>query len=695
MKKWARFALRIALRTFAFLVPILLVILVSLVGYLAFLGVFRPVDFSPLNDEREVSIIYDASGARISEGCDQFCREVIPREMMGRFPEFAVAADDRGFHDRKLLPIDLLGIFRAATENTFSGEAVQGASTLEQQLARTLLTPDERRREREEMSAKAKWIRKFREIRVAFALKKRFSKDEILDLYLNNIYCGENRSGIQACSQWYFRKNPSELTLGEAAMVIATWRSPRSSPFFSVERAHRARERVLGQLLKNGKINKGEADAAFKEQLGTSRPGLEVYAKNFAEYVRKSIVGKQRFVDQGLRVHTTLDPKIQLSTISALRESLDAMKARNSEISSDLCGAALVIDAKTGAVKAWAQISPFLNSEFDLISQAKRHPGSAFKAFLYAFMVGKRGWRASVIDEGFGPYQVDDGSSIVVPMGGGGLHAIENFPYRSMPRFLGRVDLLTALAHSRNAAAMSVVSGVRGSTVPIELRISKEELLRFTADLGIMSAEEGLKAILWGNAAAKERWDPGLTLPLGSIDVSVYEMVRAWTALRGGWLIEPHVIESIETKSGSYHHEFSRGQNVFDEKTAFSIVRLLRAPVELPGGTARGLRDEKRFGFRGDAIGKTGTSSNNDRDATDNWFVGCTPNYCMGVWIGRNTRLPLARTTDPVTGEDIYETGGRNALPVFAKVMKMISVYDGEYAYFPEKTDPRKLLPKK
>lgn len=690
MGEWKRSIPRIALRIAAIFTGIFLVGILLGFIYLSYAGVFRPVDFTPLNDEREVSIIYDAEGERISEGCDQFCREVIPRERMGSFPRFAIAAEDQDFMRRRFLPIDLWGISRALLENLFAGETAQGASTLEQQLARTLFIPEERRREREEKTSKAKWLRKFREIRVAFALRDKFSPEEILDLYLNNIYCGESRSGVQACSQWYFRKDPSALTIDETAMIIATWRSPRVSPFFNAEQARRARSRVLTQLLHEGVIKEEERALADAEPVPARRPGLAQYAPNFVEYVRRTIVARQHFIDQGLRIHTSLDPRLQVWTNIALEDSMDAMKARNPEIASDLCGAAIVVDAKTGAIKVWTQISPATNSEYDLVYQAKRHPGSAFKAFLYVLMVGEKGWRTGPLDAGTGPYEVYDSSSILVPMGGGrGPHAIANFPYKSMPRFLGRVDVLTALAHSRNAAAMSVMQGARGSGVPEAYRISKEELLQFSADLGVASAEEALKALSSGDPTAIARWDPGLTAPLGSIDVSLYEMVRAWTAFRTGTLVEPYAIERVEGPSGhTYQHENSPRREFFDETTTLAIVRLLRAPVERPHGTAQSIRDKaKPVFFPGDVMGKTGTSSDDDRNATDNWFLGCTPTYCMGVWIGRNTRLPLPMSIDPVSHDEIYETGGRNALPVFAKTMQAIYGEKG-YEYFPDLTDP-------
>ena len=206
-----------------------------------------------------------------------------------------------------------------------------------------------------------------------------------------------------------------------------------------------------------------------------------------------------------------------------------------------------------------------------------------------------------------------------------------------------------------------------------ERKMTEEEILEAANKLGVTLPEV----------------DPGLTVAIGSIDVSLYEMVRAWIVMIGGRIVEPYAVEEILDAKGKSIEaaELKETEIILAPDISFAITRGLRATVELPHGTGNRANEElvKKLGVH--VMGKTGTATDAEGETTDNWFVGCTPSYCMGIWIGRDKKLPMKTTV--VDGQPIQETGGRNALPVFIKTMQKI--YETEPKdIFSEATDPKK-----
>ena len=364
-------------------------------------------------------------------------------------------------------------------------------------------------------------------------------------------------------------------------------------------------------------------------------------------------------------------------------ESLEKLKERNPELTDDIRGAVVVIDVKTGAIRAWVEEPEFSENEYDLINQARRQAGSAFKAIFYGKLL-ERGWRLSCDDEGGGgpcklyDFEPKGGGSVKkknlyagvwIPMGRGkDPHPIQNFPYEGIPRYRGTISPQIALAESRNSATESAVRGTFGSIAQPFWQIEIEgELEDFARRVGITS-----------------KLDPSLTTPIGSTEVTLLEMTRVFAAYaRGCKKLPEYMLEGIKNARNESieWHQLVEPQQVCDKRTYLQIVRGLRGTVELPHGTATQAKNQ--LGFQ--VFGKTGTATNNSGEATDNWFVGCTPSYCMGVWIGRDKKLPL--------GEK--ETGGKNALPVFIAVMEAI-YKDKEKETFPDATNPLKpfVMPK-
>ena len=719
-------------------------------------GFFRWPDFSRIQDRRETSIFYAEQGEELRAYCT-YCRQMARLEEMGHFPRLAVVIEDRDF-EKRLTPVSGSGIMRALWQDLKTVSFEQGGSTITQQVARQLFAEEELRYERETKTLSAKLWRKSRELWFAVLLEGHLGRKKILELYLNNTFCGHGRYGVKACSDYYFHKEPAELSIAEAAMIVGTWRTPRYSPFINPEGALKLRGRVLQQLVHRKVITEAQQEEFQRLPIPQQQEPDQCRALHAAEFARRQIVKKARVVDQGLKVHTTINCHWQRAAADALHESLGAMKKRNPGFT-DLWGAAILIDARTGAMKVFAQEPTFQENEY-LLNQIKRQCGSACKPFFYATWI-RKGGRLSCQDRGFGPCTLDDSygrtdgkSAIYISMGKGrDRHYIQNFPYEVLQRYVGMSEPIRCIAESRNACTMSAIrdvrAAVRGSRVP--RLVYKEEMLQLMARLGMhlptmdpeRAKREGIELITpqvtkqFG--LPEHTIDPGLTVAIGSIDVSPLDMTVALTGLMGT-RVEPYVIEEIDSPSGEVAYAVTRKEpeNVFhkiveedllkklqarkrrngyngepsdDEKKqiegdakqeadilALAIMRGLRAPIELPHGTGRLVRtgDQERHIPKLDVavMGKTGTATNEKGETTDNWFYGCSPSYCMAVWIGREKKLPMETEVETPSGRKVkrQETGGRNALPVFIKTMQ--AVYENRPAeIFPEATDPNRPFP--
>ncbi|NJD68919.1 MAG: hypothetical protein C3F12_12020 [Candidatus Methylomirabilota bacterium] len=716
-------------------------------------GFFTWPDFSRIQDRRATSMVYAEDGELLREYCT-YCREIATLDEMGYVPKLAVLVEDRSF-EKRLGPVSGWGILRALWQDLKTLSFQQGGSTITQQVARILFAEEELRREQESGTLSAKLWRKGRELWFAMLLEGHVDRRTILELYLNNVFCGHGRYGVKACSQYYFRKEPAELSIPEAAMLIGTWRTPQASPFINPEEALRLRGRVLDQLAGEHLITKAQAAEWQALPLPQRHEYDQCRALHAAEFVRRRIVQTARLVDQGLKVHTSINCSWQRAAADALRESMGTMKARNPALT-DLWGVAVLIDARTGAIKVFTQEPTFPANEY-LLNQMRRHCGSSCKPFFYATWILKGG-RLSCQDQGSGPCQLDDSyetadgkSALSLAMGRGrGRHRIQNFPYESLARYTGISEPIRCLAESRNACTMSAIrdvrSAVRGSRVP--RLVYKEEILALMARLGIQlptmdperARREGIALIA---SEVAQRFglpehviDPGLTVAIGSIDVSPLDMAVAMAGLMGS-RVEPYAIEEIEGPSGDVVYDTTpkapenafqkiveeklavklqlekvrngvSGELTVEEKTtieadakqeaerlALAIIRGLRAPIELAHGTGKLVttgdpsRGIPRLDFP--VMGKTGTATNEAGETTDNWFYGCSPSYCMAVWIGREKKLPMETVVETPSGRTlrVQETGGRNALPVFIKTMRAVYAHRPT-EQFPEATDPKK-----
>lgn len=751
-KSWPKF---IAKCLFLYTPLLFLTAIIYYAGLLYAKGFFEMPDFSKLNDSRQASRMYDRAGAPLRAYCN-YCREILPLEAMGGLPQAAVEVEDHRFWNftRRWSPFDFIRIGYAMVTNIIKGRIVMGGSGVTNQLTRNGLLEDELRRQYSSDSAADKWWRKGRETWIAPLVQNMYTREEILKLYMNSNYCGYGIYGVSLCSWYWFDKKAHELNPADQSWIFLLWRNPSHALLENLEVTREARSRVLRQMVDRKLIKANEFKIWNEYPLPKPRqPHTQNPAPQFTEWLRRQFIEKTRLVDTGLNLHTTLDSKLQRVAAEALQKVLAEMQEKNPELT-DLRACTIVMDRSSGAILAWAENTSFADNQFLLCSQAKPQTGSAIKPLFYALWL-KKGGRLSCADEGTGPCRLHDSPGITIPMGEGKEpHRIQNFPVKDR-QYLDICEALLCLAESKNAGTMSGVEGTFYSnaerfTVPDpdhegkfkKVRINLEEMLAFALELGITLetykgdlAEANKLGILLSPTIAERlkispaTINPGLTLPIGSLQASPLEMAVTLTTLTTGKRVEPYGLEFIKNPSGNtlepdrtlpkmvFYKKVVKEINIGgkpvpieeivpDEKLILSITRGLRSTIELPHGTGQlarnGKWDEKnqvwitpKLDFQ--VCGKTGTATRGVRDkttgkthgeTTDNWFIGCTPSYVSVTWIGRDKKLPLMKPEweGKTTGQF---TGGSTAIRVFIDIIK--ALYETRpKEIFPEGTDPTK-----
>ena len=597
------------------LLPLLLLAILAVAGVAVAAYVYWPTDLPPVKALEEYT---PSVGSRVYANDDEFLAEFqaekrifVPlQQIPPALRNAIIAVEDSRFYSH--FGVDLRGVFRAAYANFRHGRVVEGGSTITQQLAKVLfLTPDRR------------FSRKVKEALLALELEKRYSKDRLLELYLNQIYMGHGAFGVEAASRMYFGKSVQDLTLPEAAMLAALPRSPGNySPFERPELAQRRRAIVVGRLLEQGYISEAEAKATNRAPLGLvpseRRRGSGQY---FLEYLQQSLeakYGSDVLYKSGLAIYTTLDPALQRASEQALRDGLDALVARQGARSPGRGkgtqappapeGAVVVMEAPTGYVKALIGGADFARTEFNRALHAHRQPGSAFKPFVYL----------AALEAGHAPTEVLDDSPIRY-VTAGKVWAPENYD----GKFRGPVTLQQALEESIN--------------VPT---------IRLLEQIGVDSVIDAAR-----RAGIQSPLPRDLTLALGSGDVTLLELTAAYgTFANQGVHMEPLMVRYVTDAQGRLIEEnIPQGREAIDPGIAIGLTQLLRGVVER--GTAVGARVLER-----PLAGKTGTTN----DFSNAWFVGYTPSLVAGVWIGYDRPRSLGPE----------ETGARVALPIWVALMR-------------------------
>ncbi len=733
---------------------LLLSFIIAICGGIAGIWIYSRIvrdlpDFLTIADYRPpiVTEVYSSDGTLIAE----FFRERRYLIKINEVPEIVkktfLAAEDRNFYTHP--GVDLKSILRAAIKNFRSGSAKQGASTITQQVVKNILLTPEKSLER-----------KAKEALLAYKLEKNLSKDEIFEIYLNQIYFGNSAYGLRAATKIYFHKEPSEITLAEAALLAGLPKAPsRFSPIENMKAAKARRNYVLRSMLEANFINEQEFAAANVEEIKVFRhtPKNIYSAPYFVTEVRRLLSEDSRWKDididsAGLKIHTTLDLKANDFATTALKSGLREVDKRrgyrgnidyiegakremflkkypasNKEIKPNELYPALITeiaDPKAGIVKIdlgfevsalnlkkinWAKkkldkfdnvswvsgvdqilkpgdvievsligeevqnkqadskkdLSPteilpgikskfqldqtpeiegalvlldpysgnvlamvggydYARSQFNRVTQSLRQPGSSFKPIVYL---------AAIDEFGYTPTTIVEDAPRVFKVG-------DNFwsPNNFDQTFLGNITLRTALEKSRNIISAQIVS-----------RIGTEAIIRYARKLGITS-----------------KLGDNLSISLGSSEVTPLELTRAYGVFAAkGALVDTSLISKIIDRAGSTifdseNEKFKRVKQVLSEATAFVMANLMRGVVE--NGTGYKVRELKR-----PVAGKTGTSN----QLMDAWFVGYTPQYVAGVWVGFDEKKKI--------GEK--ETGGMVAAPIWRNFMRDFLNYEDNERY--------------
>ncbi|MGH6958403.1 MAG: transglycosylase domain-containing protein [Caulobacteraceae bacterium] len=566
---------------------------IFVVGFLAVFATDLP-DTSSLNTvKRQPSISYlDRSGALIAVRGAEAWPPVDIDKLPPYVPAAFVAIEDRQFYHH--FGFNPWGMIRAEFYNlTHPGRPLQGGSTITQQLARNLfLTPTQSIR------------RKAQELILAVWLETKFSKKQILSLYLNRVNFGGGAYGIEAASERYFNKPAEQLTLGEAALLAATMKGPsRYNPVANSERAARRATLVLDAMVETGAITPAERAQAIATPVHVSATFASQKAQYFADWLDgqvRALLGKDP--DQDLVVETTLDLPIQAAAEQAVRAGVAAHAGQGVQ------QAALVALDGEGRIRAYVGGDSYADSQFDRVTQAQRQAGSAFKPFVYL----------TAMEAGHTPDEqaVDE----PVTIAGWSPHNFEN-------NYLGPITLETAFAQSVNTVAAKLANEVG------------------TANVAATAHRLGITSTI--------QTDPSMAL--GAVEVSPLEMATAYDAFaNGGLRVHPWGIERIRTASGQvlYDHSQPPPEQVIGQPALSEMVRMMRQVViSGTGGRAR------IPGY--DLAGKTGTST----DYRDAWFVGFTGGFVTAVWVGRDDDTPMKRVTGGSAPAEIWRSFMAPVLP--------------------------------
>ncbi|MGA2781258.1 MAG: PBP1A family penicillin-binding protein [Smithella sp.] len=594
-----------ALLTF-FLVLIVSVLLVTVGGTVTYYALTLDLPgIDALKDYRPsiASRVYDDNNELI----DEFFLEDRKLVRIAEVPKIVryafVAAEDSRFYQHQGL--DIQSIFRAVFKNFEAGHIVQGGSTITQQVAKMMY-----------LSPEKKITRKIKEAILAYKIDKYLSKDEILNLYLNQIYLGHGTYGIESAALGYFGKNAKDLKLPEAAMLAGLPKAPSSySPFLHYEKAKQRQVYVLTRMMEDGYISQEElakaSDAPLK--LRPIKPKDKV-AAYFVETVRRYVqekYGADVLYKEGLSIYTTLNLSAQKYARDAVEKGLAELEDRQKYQRGLVQGALFCMDVKTGAIRAMVGGRDFNKSEFNRATQSRRQPGSAFKPLIYT----------AAFDKGLNPSSifVDSPISLEDPSQEGGVWKPKNFD----EKFLGPITMRAALVHSRNIVTIKVLQ-----------QIGVDYAVSYAMNMGITSPLSRT-----------------LALALGVSGVTLQELVQAYGVLADqGKKVTPYFIKKIVDRTGNVFEETKvQSEQVIDTRIAFITTYVMQDVVI--SGTGTRARSIGR-----PVAAKTGTTN----DTRDAWFIGATPSLITGVWVGFDQEASLGN----------QEVGGRAAAPIWLYFME-------------------------
>lgn len=550
----------------------------------------------------ETTYIYDINGTLLTRIHDEANREVVPLDNISPNLKRAVLAiEDSHFYLHH--GINPGGIMRALVANIEQGETVEGGSTLTMQLVKNLF-----------LSPNRSFSRKAAEAVLSIRMEQILEKNEILELYLNQVYWGHNLYGIETASQSYFNKPSSELTLAEAAMLAGIIQAPEEySPFVNYPLAKQRQAVVLGRMRDLKWITAEEEAEARKQPLLVGR--VTSFGQSNLPYVTDAVIqeltrrfGRDAVLKGGMRVQTTIDMNFQRMaerTVQRWHERLYYQGVFYSRSNGQV--ALVAVDPRTHFVKAMVGGVDFQSSQYNRAIQARRQTGSAFKPFVYyaAFASGRYGPDSIVQDS---PVSYRDGDGYYSPQNYGG-------------GFSGAVSIRKALEVSLNIPAIKL-----GQAVGLN------KVIEICRSLGITSPME-----------------PVISMPLGAIDMTPMEMAGAFaTFASNGWHSDPTFIVQVTDSMGNILLDNTpKPKLVLDPWSVASLTNVLQGVI------SQGTATSARIGRP--AAGKTGTTSSQ----RDIWFVGYVPQLSTAVWVGNDDNRPLASGS----------TGGSFVAPIWRDFM--------------------------
>jgi len=543
----------------------------------------------------EASIVYSSDGQVLTEFYYERRKFVPHYEIPDIIKKAFISAEDVRFY--KHPGVDFIGIMRALYRDIKAGSIVEGGSTITQQLAKMLFLSSERN-----------ITRKIKEAILSIQIEKKYTKDEILGLYLNQAYFGNRAYGIAAAAETYFGKSFKELKISEVALLASLPKAPSAfNPFKKPDIAVKRRKIVLEKMLEEGFITKEQYNEAIKEPLPEHPHWRRFEAPYFVETLRQELEAKyaERLYKDGLRIYSTINYNLQKKAEEAVKKGLEEIHKR---VKPQVQASLIAIELKTGYVKAFVGGNDFWETQYNRVF-ALRQPGSAFKPFVYAVAL-MEGWNMddTILD-----------APISFP---GAVKGKSWSPKNYNNEYHGEVSLRKALALSLNAA-----------TVRLASHVGIKKVVEFAQQCGLTT-----------------KIHPYLSTALGASDVKPIELTTSYSVFATGKKIKPIFYEKVTDHNGVIIEENKPETEIILPEEIVEQMRELLWEVVI-SGTAQKAKELQR-----EVYGKTGTTN----DFSDAWFVGFDDDLLVGVWVGRDNHKPIGPK----------EAGARAALPIWIDFMK-------------------------
>ncbi len=538
----------------------------------------------PINNLEEfkpniVTKIYSADGEIIKTFTAYTYEKIELKDIPDNLKKALIATEDKNFYRHH--GYDLTGLARSVIQNILAGHVVQGASTLTQQLARVLFLNNERT-----------FDRKLKELFIAARIEKTISKDQILEMYMNNVYLGAGAYGVEGAAQIYFDKHLKNCNLAELALIAGLPQAPSVyNPFNNMDLAIQRRNQVLTRMYKMRYITKDEYEKAREEKVHLAKKP-QFYTTNKAPYFCDYVLGEleklgfdETEISQGgYKVVTTLDYKAQKAADAAISKNLKNWGLRGDKNQA----AVFAYSPINGKILVYSGGKDYVKSQYDRVTQAVRPPGSSFKPIVYA----------AAMEKGISPNDMIEDRPITI-----GQWSPRNYGNK----YRGKIPVYTALMVSSNVCAARLIKDVGIRSVIQTARI-----------LGIETPLE---------------YD--YTIALGSNGVKLFEFTRAYGAFaNGGYVVQPYSVERVETSRGKvvYKAQKTKITRQLSLNTAAEMTAMMKTVIT--HGTGRAANIGKP------AAGKTGTTDDNK----DAYFMGYTPDVAAGVWVGNDDNTVMNKS---------------------------------------------------